>query len=167
MAEEENKDAKSKKDLGKLVGLLLVVLNLIGVGAGVFLAYMGTLGSDMTAILEEFEKKTLAEKRKFMEDNPIVYSMEAFVVNLNGEPSRTINLEISLEMLSEEGFENVITTEAEARDNIVRILNSKSFIELETIQGKLFLKDQIASSINSIIKNGVVKDIYFTKFVVQ
>ena len=72
-------------------------------------------------------------------------------------------------MLGKVGFEEIITTDnrAKARDRIVRALGEKSFAELETIQGKLFLKDRIAMEVNSILDKGVVKDIYFSEFVVQ
>ncbi len=54
-----------------------------------------------------------------------------------------------------------------ARDKIVRVLNDKNFNDLESIQGKLFLKDTIAMEVNSILKEGVVKDVFFSDFVVQ
>ncbi len=53
------------------------------------------------------------------------------------------------------------------RDRIVAILNEKSFSNLEGIQGKLFLKEKIATEINTILEHGVVKDVYFSEFVVQ
>ena len=74
---------------------------------------------------------------------------------------------MSIEMLSEEGFEELITQGGKARDEIVNILNNKRFEDLESIQGKLFLKDQIARRVNSYLERGVVKDIYFSDFVVQ
>jgi flagellar FliL protein len=54
-----------------------------------------------------------------------------------------------------------------ARDQIVKILNSKKYIDIETIQGKLFLKDQIQTAMNKMLQKGSVKDVYFSEFVVQ
>jgi flagellar FliL protein len=99
--------------------------------------------------------------------------MDKFTVNLAGDPlrdpKRTIQLEVNLEMLNKEGFEEVINNDkrARARDRVIQLLGSKSFAELDNIQGKLFLKDQIASELNKILDKGVVKDVYFTSFVVQ
>ncbi|MNU05152.1 flagellar basal body-associated protein FliL [compost metagenome] len=56
---------------------------------------------------------------------------------------------------------------AKARDKIVRLLNDNAFSDLETIQGKLFLKDKIAMEVNSILHRGIVKDVFFSDFVVQ
>jgi flagellar FliL protein len=95
--------------------------------------------------------------------------MEKFTVNLNGEPKRTIRLEVNLNMLGKQDFEEVMDFDnrARVRDRIVQLLNDKSFSELESIQGKLFLKDKIAMEVNTILNKGVVKDVFFTDFVVQ
>jgi flagellar FliL protein len=90
-------------------------------------------------------------------------------VNLGGEPKRTIRLEVNLQMLGKDGFEEVMEPEnrAKARDKIVRVLNDQVFNDLESIQGKLFLKDKIAMEVNGILHKGVVKDVFFSDFVVQ
>ena len=100
---------------------------------------------------------------------PLVYTMDKFTVNLGGEPKRTIRMEVNLQMLGQEGFEEVMEPEnrAKARDRIVSILNEKEFSDLESIQGKLFLKDRIAMEVNTLLQRGVVKDVYFSDFVVQ
>lgn len=100
---------------------------------------------------------------------PFLEKLDKFTVNLAGEPRRTIRLEVNLEMLNEESFEEVmdISRVPKIRDRIVAILNEKSFSDLESIQGKLFLKDRITNEVNSILDKGVVKDVYFSDFVVQ
>jgi flagellar FliL protein len=168
MAEEEKEgQAEEKKDRSGLFKLLFLVLNLAVVGGGAALTYFNTLGYQEPYINETTEEAKLAEMRAYMEQNPIIYTMEPFTVNLRGRPKRSIRMEMSVEMLSEQGFEELIRVGGKARDEIVHILNGKKFEELESIQGKLFLKDQIARRINSYLKSGVVKDIYFSDFVVQ
>ena len=56
---------------------------------------------------------------------------------------------------------------AHARDTIVQILNGKEFPELQTIQGKLFLKDEISVALNQQLKRSFIKDVYFSRFVLQ
>ena len=132
------------------------------------MAYLGTLGWHPPKITEA---QLQAERGldKANDAGPLIYTMDKFTVNLDGEPRRVIRLEVNLEMLNKDGFEEVINTDnrAKARDKIVQILNNKTFNDLETIQGKLFLKDQIATEINAFLHEGVVKDIYFTEFAVQ
>jgi len=93
--------------------------------------------------------------------------MPAFTVNLAGSPQRLIRVEMTFEMLDKDGFEEIVRNSPRARDEIVRILNAKTFDDVETIQGKLFLKDQIAVALNQSMKSGVVKDIFFNEFLVQ
>jgi flagellar basal body-associated protein FliL len=166
-AAEQPAAEKKSLDIGKLLGFAFIALNIGVIGGGTFVVYQNTLGYHPHEVTEEMERLQLAEEQKYFADNPIVFTMDPFVVNLSGNPQKTIQLEISLEMLSEQGYEEVITKSTEARDMIVKILNGKSQTDLETIQGKLFLKDQITVAINKYLKDGVVKDIYFTSMIVQ
>lgn len=167
---EENKSAEAgpKKNLGAIVQVLGAVLCLAGSGGGAYLVYASTLGWQPPKITEEQLERNLASTENEVKE-PFIYTMDKFTVNLGGEPKRTIRVEVNLEMLGKEGFEEVINTEnrAKARDRIVRVLNEKAFGDLESIQGKLFLKQSITSEINGILKKGIVKDIYFSEFIVQ
>lgn len=166
----ENSAPKKSLNLGLILKLAFVVVNLGVTGGGAYLVYASTLGWQTPVITEDDliteEEKLAAASLKL---DPFIYTMDKFTVNLDGRPQRTIRVEVNLEMLGKEGFEEVINTEnrAKARDKIVRVLNDKSFSELETIQGKLFLKDRIAMEMNSLLKRGVVKDVYFSEFVVE
>lgn len=162
--------AKKGLNVGLLMKLVFAIANLGVTGGGAYLVYASTIGWTSPTITEtdlrtEEEKKADSERQLA----PFIYTMDKFTVNLDGEPRRTIQLEVNLEMLGQEGFEEVINTQnrAKARDKIVRILNEKNYAELETIQGKLFLKDRIAMEVNGLLKEGVVKDVFFSEFVVQ
>ncbi len=134
---------------------------------GLYFVYTATVGYKDSKIREELEIPKFAIERQNRESNPIVYTMDKITVNLDGYPRRIIQTEISLEMLDEKGFEEVVDLGPEARDAIVRILHSKKFDDVETLQGKLFLKDQIASTLNSRMNEGVIKEVYFNEFIVQ
>jgi flagellar protein FliL len=97
----------------------------------------------------------------------VLYTMPVFTVNLAGQPRRLIRVEMTFEMLDKEGFEEIVRNSPLARDEIMRILNRTTFDDIETIQGKLSLKDKIAVTLNESFKAGVVKDIYFNDFIVQ
>ena len=177
-AEKKTEEAAAPPQKKLPVALILqvgfAVLNLSLTGLGAYWVYSATLGWHAPMITESklAQEKELSLKKQESEGadaGPLVYTMDKFTVNLDGEPKKTIRLEVNLEMLGKDGFEEVINSDkrAKARDKIVRLLNSKSFNELETIQGKLFLKDKIALEVNSILDKGVVKDVYFSEFVVQ
>ena len=167
MSESESPTPSRTGGIGKLLFPLAILTNFGLLGAGGFLVFANTIGFEAPKITEVVEEVTLASKLEEMESDIILYRMDEFTLNLAGHPRRAIRFEIALEMLDEKGFEEVVQMGAVARDSIVRILNEKRFQDIETIQGKLFLKDQIATSLNGFLKEGVVKDGLFTDFVVQ
>jgi flagellar protein FliL len=176
MAEQKQEAKQEKRPLNivLILQVLFAVMNCGVVGGGAYLVYISTIGWHPPVITE----KELAEQKERDRNNielsgPLIYTMDKFTLNLAGnplkDPKRTLQFEVSLEMLNKEGFEEVINNDnrAKARDRILKILTQKTYYEVETIQGKLFLKDQIATEINSILDKGIVKDVYFTQFVVQ
>ena len=169
MAEKQEQQApQTPKNTGAILQVVFAVLNLSVMGVGAYLVYASTIGWHSPKITEEQAQEEMASTG-IEEAGPLVYTMDKFTVNLGGEPKRTIRLEVNLQMLGKNGFEEVMEPEnrAKARDKIVRLLNDKSFTELETIQGKLFLKDKIAMEVNSLLHRGIVKDVFFSDFVVQ
>lgn len=170
---EAKKEEGKKLPVALILQVVFAVLNLAISGLGVYWVYSATIGWHSPTITEEhLQEEKDAEQQaseKTGESGPLVYTMEKFTVNLAGEPKRTIRVEVNLEMLGKDGFEEIINPDnrAKARDQIVRILNEKTFTEVESIQGKLFLKDRIASDINGLLSQGTVKDVYFSEFVVQ
>lgn len=152
---------------GKLAFFALLAVNLIANGIGTLLVYKSTIGYQYPSVSEEqVESETTAHKDQ-NKSQPVLYTMDPLVVNLAGTPQRAIRMAVSLEMLDQDGFEEIMAMGSRSRDMIVRILNQKTFSDVETLQGKLFLKDQIALALNSSLKSGVVKDVYFTDFVVE
>ena len=167
MAEEKDDGEKKPLDTGLILKIIFAVINLIVVGGGLSMTYMATLGWIPPRLTEEQLQAIRKEEIKI--DDPLIYTFDKFTVNLGGEPKRTIRLEINLEMLNKDGYEEVFDARkrAQTRDRILRLLNEKTFSDLETIQGKLFLKDRIASEVNSILAEGTVKDVFFTDFIIQ
>lgn len=168
MAEAKEQSAKPR-NMGMIFQIAFAVLNLGVIGAGGYMVYASTIGWENPKITEEDAERELASTSSESDLAPLVYTMDKFTVNLGGEPKRTIRLEINLQMLGKDGFEEVMEPEnrAKARDRIVRLLNEKPFSDLDSIQGKLFLKDKIAGEVNGILRRGVVKDVFFSDFVVQ
>lgn len=170
---EENKaptegQGGSGQKLGKLLLPIIALINLATVGGGAFLVFKATLGYEPPTLREPAAMKELEESRKSEEGlEAVMYTMPSFTVNLAGSPRRLIRVEMTFEMLDKDGFEEIVRNSPAARDAIVRILNAKKFDDVETIQGKLFLKDQIAVTLNQTMKAGVVKDIFFNQFLVQ
>jgi len=175
MAEQKEQTKIEKKTLpvALIAQILFAIVNLGLIGTGGYLVYSSTIGWTSPKITEEQlvdqRNKEEAQNSTAADSGPLVYTMDKFTANLAGEPKHMIRVEVNLEMLGKDGFEEVINPDnrAKARDHIMKILEEKSFADLETIQGKLFLKEKIATEINGLLDQGVVKDVYFSEFVVQ
>ena len=96
-----------------------------------------------------------------------MYSMKPFSTNLWGRPQRYIYMEVSLEVLDKESLKELQELGGILQDTVVDILNGTSFKELETLQGKLRLKNQMTVQINDLLHEGVVQNAYFSQLVVQ
>jgi flagellar FliL protein len=165
MADEQS--AKPKRDFKKILTYGFVALNLSVLGAGSYLVYVSTLGVQERALSNEQAERDLASFEETLRGDPVLYTMSPFNTNLDGVPRRLVRMEVSLEMMDEEGYEEVIGEVPHARDSIMRIMNGKTFSDVETVQGKLQLKNQIVAELNSTLKKGVVKNVYFNELVVQ
>lgn len=176
MAEENTQEEAPKKkgfkapnlgNIAKMLPTLLILFNVVGMGAGGYLAYMGTIGLT-PEVMREMEARKYIYNEAVFKEKPVTYSLDPFTVNLaDTEDTRIVQVKVTLEMLDEDGFEEVVSMGAHARDTIVKILNGKSFPELQTIQGKLFLKDEITVALNKQLKRSFIKDVYFSRFILQ
>lgn len=157
-----------KQIVKKLIVAVLIALNLSVLGLGTHWVFISTLGYDFPKVTESGLREPASLKEKFGQA-PMIYTMDKFIVNLSGMPKRTIRLQVNLDMISPTAFQEIMDFDnrARARDKIVRILNEKTFDDLESIQGKLFLKDKIVVEVNQILNKGLVKDVYFTDFVMN
>ncbi len=157
-----------KKKLGKLMLPLFAFLNLVVLGGGTLLTYKSTMAYEPPELREAQAATEIKKQREIASAGPsVMYTMPGFAVNMAGQPRRLIKVEMTFEMLDKDGFEEIVRNSPQVRDQIIRILNKKTFDDIETIQGKLFLKDQISVALNGQMKAGVVKDIYFNDFLVQ
>ena len=164
--QEPKKKKFSLKFSFKSIPHLLMAINFVAMGVGGYLAYLGTIGMTPQSVREAKAKELLYNEEIF-EGKPITYSLEPFTVNLADGGERIVQVKVTLEMLDENGFEEVVSMGAHARDTIVTILNGKKFNELQTIQGKLFLKDEITVALNGQLNQSFIKDVYFSRFVLQ
>jgi flagellar protein FliL len=98
----------------------------------------------------------------------LMFPLDTFTVNLLSESGRRyLKVEMNLEIEGEELSPELETKKPIFRDIIIRILSSKSLEEISTIKGKEKLKEQIVNDLNMRLKDGKVKNVYFTDFVVQ
>jgi flagellar FliL protein len=97
-----------------------------------------------------------------------IFPLEPFIVNIyDGQELRYLKVKVELEMVGV-GVKNELDTRLAAiRDSILVLLSTKTLQDIQDIQGKNQLKDEILAAINKLIPPGKIAKIYFTDFVVQ
>ena len=154
--DDEKKQIPTKKSKLKLIIIAIVVL-LIGVG--------GIYGYSL--LNKGKEKKSDTKKT---DKTSIVIPLNSFVVNLMDKHNvgkRYLKVTMEFEVNKEEDKLLIENHNAQIRDTILLLLSSQSLTEINTMEGKLELKQNILSRMNQILGDGIVSRIYFTEFVVQ
>jgi len=180
MAEEKNpkeergakkeKDAKEEKQPKKsflkfiILGVIVLVL-----GAGGYLGWDLFLKGDVKEHKKEarISKSSPKSKKKKLR---IVHPLDSFIVNLMdkaGLGKRYLKATIILEVGSEEDKKMLESHKPQLRDTILILLSSQSFSDINTMEGKIELKQILLSKINQVLGEGIVHRLYFTEFVVQ
>jgi len=96
------------------------------------------------------------------------FEMDPFVVNLN-EPGgkRYLKAKIGLEYHGEELRKELPARVPQLRDVILLHLSSKTMEDIQSVDGKIELKNALVNRINQVLKKGKIRSIYFTQFVIQ
>lgn len=61
----------------------------------------------------------------------------------------------------------LVERKIQLRDVILRILNRKEKRDIDTVEGKERLKEEIKKEINNVLMNGEIEDVYFDEFVIS
>jgi len=172
---EEIEEVEEKKSGGNMVLILIVVLLVVLLVGGGLAAFF-LLGSDDEAMSSQSQQssqsapaKRKASKRSsdYLTIGPM-YPMSQFVVNLLSESGgKYLKVALDIELSEEELAAEMDMKKSLIRDIIIRALSSKTFEEVSTMKGKDRLKDEIVNSINDVLADGQVNNIFFTDFVVQ
>lgn len=176
---EEKEEKQEKRGGGSLVlvivSVLLVVLLLVAGLIIVLLASGGDEGEVATtapAVQEQAQPQKAAAKPQersndFFNVGPM-YPLDQFLVNLLSETgSRYLKMELNIELSAETLTPEIDQKKPLLRDIIIKILTSKTYEDISTAKGKERLKDEIATKLNEILRDGYIKNVYFTDFIVQ
>jgi flagellar FliL protein len=180
MAEQAKEQAPPQKDNKKLfliIGAAVAVIAVVGVAA-MLLMGGGKGGKKAAGPAEEAKVEKKAEEgghgggegKEGKEGKAVntVYALEPFIVNIyDGQEIRYLKLKVEFEQADPAVKGELDAKVAPLRDAILVLLTTKTMQEVQDLQGKNQLRDQILSAVNKIIPPGRVLKVYFTDFVVQ
>jgi len=161
---EEKPPKKSPLNL-----IIMLVVAVVVLGAGGYFGYDQFMKKG-TAKAEDGSPETRRAIEKKEIAASIVYPIEPFIVNLldkTGLGKRYLKITIELELMGKEAKLVADAQQTRLKDTILMLLSGLAFNEINTIEGKLDLKQSLLSRINQVLGAGIVRRIYFTDFVVQ
>lgn len=163
LAEEGSAPSKSNKNL--IIFAVLGVLLIAAVGVAAYL--MGKANAPAATPQSQAETETApANGTKAL--SGLMVEIEPFIVNiLDVQGSRYLKAAITLEVDTEATMKEAEQRMPQIRDAVLLLISNKTFGEMSDLQGKLQLRAELLSKLNSFFRQGKVQKIYFTEFVVQ
>jgi flagellar FliL protein len=147
-----------------IIILAIILLFMIMMGAGFFIMW-----NKMSSSIQqpEAEIETIEEEPAKESIGPI-FSLGTFIVNLSDDGGkRYLRVSIDIELSGEELKAELEKRLPQIKDNILMIMPSKTFNSLNSAEGKTALRNELLLSINEVLNNGSIMNIYFTEFVIQ
>jgi flagellar FliL protein len=153
--------------MGK-VQKILIILNLVVVLAGAGLVYYAhnIIKPEPTNQAAEAESlKTNAAELAQVQALP----MKKFVVNLHSRESRLRYLDVEMNILPfhNDQKELIKANEYILKDILIETASHLAPEDLDTLSGKILLENKLKKQINAKLGQPVVKQIYFSGFIVQ
>lgn len=168
MAEEVGggKDAVAQGGMNKkFVLILIMAVAVLGGGGG---AAWYLMGGDHKEKKEGEMADHEAEADPGLEAIGPVVDLEPFVLNLaDRDQLRYLKVSIKLQLDRPEAETDFTTRLPAIRDALLVLLTSKESRALRTIDGKMLVRDEIGGRVNSIMKRGKIRQVFFTEFIIQ
>ena len=162
--EEEYEEGSSRK-APKIIGICVAILLLAGCGYFGWAKFMKGADDNVAA------KGTSAGTNSSPIDTTgfgQMFPLDTFVVNLSDPGGkRYLKTKIELEFRSNEMRNELTSWLPQLRDSILILLSSKTLGDIQSIDGKIALRNALIMRINQLLKQGRIKNLYFTEFVVQ
>jgi flagellar FliL protein len=164
----ENQADEEEQPTRKLpIKLILVVLSVVVLGGGGFVGW--TMIQDESARTGSDGipgKKTTETSAELGVGR--MFQLQPFVVNLSDPGGkRYLKSLIELEFTEDSVQKELNARLPQLRDLILLHLSSKTIEEVQSVDGKIELKNSLITRINQVLRTGKITNIYFTQFVIQ
>jgi flagellar FliL protein len=92
-----------------------------------------------------------------------------FTTNIvqGGKSTKFLKTKVSVRTSDEDVSEEIKKSNVVIRDSVIKALSSKQFEQVATQQGKLLLKEEVSKTLNGILTEGEVEEVFFTEFIIQ
>ena len=167
MAEQAKVQEAPPKDNKKLFIIIGAVVPLLAIGGGAMF-FLGGSKEEGKPAQHEAKAESGEGEAKAGETVATNYPLEPFIVNIyDGQEIRYLKLKVEFELANPQVKPELDAKVAPLRDAILILLTTKTMQEIQDLQGKNQLREQILAAVGKIVPPGRVTKIYFTDFVVQ
>lgn len=168
-AKAQDAPPNDNKKLFIIIGAAMISLAILGAAAMFFLGGKG--GARKAQAQEPAKVEARAEAGEGKGGEGAVagsYPLEPFIVNIyDGQEIRYLKVKVEFELASPAVKPELDAKVAPLRDAILVLLTTKTMQEIQDLQGKNQLREQILGAVGRIVPPGKVTKVYFTDFVVQ
>ncbi len=153
--------------MSKKVLIIIIIAGLfflVSTGGVFFLLWnkLASLESQNKEVVEE------ASEQEKTDSIGTIYSVDTFIANLaSTDGKRYLRITMDLDYSENELAEELEGRLPQIRDSILMILTTKRFEDVNNIDGKIALRNEIVEKLNSFLQKGSINNIYFTEFVIQ
>jgi flagellar FliL protein len=175
-AEESTQGADQQSGYGRgFIAMLAVVALLAGAGGSVaahlnysWLASAVPGGSMLGGGESSPNAAQPGATEASMTDFGSFYEVDNMIINpAQSKGSRYLMVNVGFESDQETVLTELEEKEVVVRDRVIKMLGEFTVPELSDIDRRAFLKDTLLSSVNEVLKDGEVRRLYFTQYVLQ
>jgi flagellar FliL protein len=174
---------------GGKIGTILSIMNLLltlGIGAVVFLQFQKDKHRETVSDIQPNAEVPTAEAghgeaahgeaahgehgAEAAKPSDNLITLDQFTVNLStspGTPPRFARVTVAIEVSSGDAGKELNAKMAPVRNAILDLFNSKRPADLQTGEGRNFLKEEIRNALNGMLVSGKVKAVFFSAFQVS
>jgi flagellar FliL protein len=155
-------DVMSKKNIMIIAAVGVLVLALVGGGFFMMWKKLSTIDK-----IKEEAAAAAAPKVEHPTIGPL-FNLESFIVNL-ADPGgkRYLRVTMNLELRDGKVNESITQRLPQVRDCILMVLPTRKVEDLQSVEGKNALREELITRLNQLLGPGSVTKIYFTEFVIQ
>jgi len=98
-----------------------------------------------------------------------IFFLGDFTTNManNDRAGKFVRIEVRLKMSDEDLADELKYKNIVLRDAVIEEMSLKRFSQVATEKGKIALKENIKTRLNSILADGDIEEVYLTKFIIQ
>jgi flagellar protein FliL len=151
----------------KLDKILLGVNGLVAIGAAALVFYSHTKIKPLPTDQVGEEKALEATAATDNQITPVMFKKMVVNIHTEGTRLRYLEAEIGLLPFAESDKEGLKKAEYLLQDALIDIAGKMTPDELSSVTGKILLEGRLKKRLNEKLEATVIKQIYFTKFIVQ